>query len=279
MMSPLQGMTRAAGFLVRDPGCPWCYGVHSARDAKVDRTEVRAMPDQQSIEERPPRPGEADTVYKVEGERRLPVPEPAQAARTWECAGQRIDYTVRAAHIDVHSDTGTLIGKMFSLTYLAAEPEWAQRPVTFCFNGGPGSASVPVNVGGIGPVRVATDGTHHLASPAQLEDNPSTLLRVSVPPFAFGGRGAGPRQVRHPLHRACALGAPGDRDALRRCGRLLRCRGAGVERGFPPASAGYRLPGRAHLPAEQLREHWYVLGPLARVVRFWDARRCAQRGL
>lgn len=120
-------------------------------------------------------------VYEMDAEEgRLPVPEPACATMAWECAGERIEYVASAGHIDVRTDTGKLLGKMFALSYVAAPDARASaRPVTFCYNGGPGSASVPINVGGIGPKRVATDGLRHVAAPARMEDNPATLLRVS----------------------------------------------------------------------------------------------------
>lgn len=121
-----------------------------------------------------------DELYTVGAERRLPLPEPASAKMAWECGAERIAYTASAGHVDVRTDTGALVGKMFFLSYVADAPaDAAPRPVTFCYNGGPGSASVPVNMGGIGPKRVVTDGLNHLATPPRVEDNPSTLLRVS----------------------------------------------------------------------------------------------------
>lgn len=110
------------------------------------------------------------------------VPEPASARLVWQVGEERIDYEATAAHLDVRDDTGRLLAKMFSLSYVAlgegGVPD-AARPVTFAFNGGPGSASVPINLGGIGPVRVATDGTRHLPATAPVGDNPHTLLRQS----------------------------------------------------------------------------------------------------
>ena len=55
------------------------------------------------------------------------------------------------------------------------------RPVTFAFNGGPGSASVWLHMGLLGPklVRVPSDGEPAGAPPFPLVDNPRTLLAVS----------------------------------------------------------------------------------------------------
>lgn len=112
--------------------------------------------------------------------RELDVPEPASARLTWSADGERIDYEATAAHLDVVSDAGKLLGRMFSLSYVAVDEEGAAdptRPVTFAFNGGPGSSSVPINFGGIGPRRVATDGCGHVRADAAVEDNPHTVLR------------------------------------------------------------------------------------------------------
>ena len=112
--------------------------------------------------------------------RSLDVPEPASARLTWSAGGEKIDYTATAAHLDVVSDAGKLLGRMFSLSYVAAGPDGEAapaRPVTFAFNGGPGSSSVPINFGGLGPRRVATDGCGHVRADAAVEDNPQTILR------------------------------------------------------------------------------------------------------
>jgi carboxypeptidase C (cathepsin A) len=55
--------------------------------------------------------------------------------------------------------------------------EGKDRPVTFAFNGGPGAASVYLNLGAIGPKRVAFGAEGQSASdPAVLTDNPATWL-------------------------------------------------------------------------------------------------------
>ena len=107
------------------------------------------------------------------------VPEAASARLTWTNGARSIDYTATAAHLDVTDDAGVLFGKMFSTSYVAVDADGkadAARPVSFCYNGGPGSSSVPINLGGIGPKRVETDGCSHLHPTAAVKDNPSTLL-------------------------------------------------------------------------------------------------------
>lgn len=118
--------------------------------------------------------------YKsVPAERSTTVSEPACARLSWANGEKTIDYDATAAHLDVADDAGRLLCKMFSVSYVAVGQDGAAdpaRPVTFCYNGGPGSSSVPINMGGIGPKRVETDGTGHLRADAAVTDNPGTML-------------------------------------------------------------------------------------------------------
>ncbi len=109
------------------------------------------------------------------------VPPCASADFIWSAGGQDIAYTACAGHIEVVDDEGVLEGQMFSISYLATaiggeEVDRALRPVTFCYNGGPGSASVPINFGGIGPLRVDTRSCDFADLNPQVRDNPGTLL-------------------------------------------------------------------------------------------------------
>ena len=110
------------------------------------------------------------------------VPAGATARLSWTDGARTIEYAATAAHVAVTDDAGVLLGKMFSLAYVAVDEDGRAipgRPVTFAYNGGPGSSSVPINFGGIGPKRVPTDGMRPLRADAPLEDNPHTLLAES----------------------------------------------------------------------------------------------------
>ena len=107
---------------------------------------------------------------------------------------------------------------MFTLSYVAVDAEGqpnAARPVTFAYNGGPGSASVPINFGGIGPRRVETDGTNHLAASAQVADNPHTLLKDSDLVF-LDALGTGWSVVADDCDPTTVFSVDGDADAFAR---------------------------------------------------------------
>ena len=143
------------------------------------------------------------------------VPEPAAKRLVWRGSGisegEAIDYDARAAHLEVRSDNGTLLGHMFSLSYVADVE--GDRPVTFCYNGGPGCASVPINFGGIGPRRVETDGTNHLGHDNAVVDNPATLLRQSDLVF-LDALGTGFSMVADGANTNQIFGIDGDADAF-----------------------------------------------------------------
>jgi len=55
----------------------------------------------------------------------------------------------------------------------------AARPITFLFNGGPGSSTVWLRMGAFGPVRVVTADTRHTPAPYRTVDNDQSLLDAS----------------------------------------------------------------------------------------------------
>ncbi len=68
--------------------------------------------------------------------------------------------------------------ELFFMAYTAkAEEPNPKRPITFCFNGGPGSSSVWLHLGLLGPKRVKTSASGHSEGPpGELIDNPLSLL-------------------------------------------------------------------------------------------------------
>jgi carboxypeptidase C (cathepsin A) len=72
------------------------------------------------------------------------------------------------------------VARMFYVAYFKKGTRADDRPITFFYNGGPGSSTVWLHMGSLGPKYVATDSDEHLpAAPYKLEDNAETLLDVS----------------------------------------------------------------------------------------------------
>ncbi len=79
----------------------------------------------------------------------------------------------------IESDDGKHRADMFYVAYTlkGTADARARRPITFAFNGGPGSSSVWLHMGALGPRRVVMDEQGNpLPAPHQLEDNPQTWL-------------------------------------------------------------------------------------------------------
>lgn len=79
-------------------------------------------------------------------------PRGAQRAATWTADGHSLEYTA-AAGWTVLRKKEKPAAEIFSVSYVADEAE--ERPVTFVFNGGPGASSAYLQMGAVGPLRVA----------------------------------------------------------------------------------------------------------------------------
>jgi carboxypeptidase C (cathepsin A) len=67
--------------------------------------------------------------------------------------------------------------RMFYTAYFKKDAESGTRPVMFLYNGGPGSATMWLHMGSVGPRRVLTPDTQHkTAAPYTMVDNPYSLL-------------------------------------------------------------------------------------------------------
>ncbi len=121
-------------------------------------------------------------------------PEQQASRGTATIAGKRIDYDAYAGTIVVHlkgyddvpqnlnkeDKVGPAEASMFYAAYFKSGVPGARRPITFLFNGGPGSSSVWLHMGAFGPRRVVTaDSAHTPAAPYPLVNNEYSLLDAS----------------------------------------------------------------------------------------------------
>lgn len=117
-----------------------------------------------------------------------PAAAPAEAApyrsvteHTLVANGQTISYQAIAGDTWLRDMNGAPTASIFSFTYLRTDIQDARRPVVFVFNGGPGSASVWIHMGAIGPRRLVLDADVNPSNvpPFGLEDNPNSILDVA----------------------------------------------------------------------------------------------------
>lgn len=107
-------------------------------------------------------------------------PEVFVSERSLRLDGRTIGYTATAGETFLRDAQGTPTAAIFSIAYVADGGDTA-RPVTFIWNGGPGSSSVWLHMGAWGPRRVVTpsDASDVGAPPYPIVDNPHSLLDVT----------------------------------------------------------------------------------------------------
>jgi carboxypeptidase C (cathepsin A) len=120
------------------------------------------------------KPAPAPAADTKSADKEPPLPADAHVAQTIQLDGKPLRYTATVGTLPVYDKDGKKSGEV---VYTAYTVEGDGRAVTFAFNGGPGAASVYLNLGAIGPKRVKFgDEGDSPSDPATLLDNPGTWL-------------------------------------------------------------------------------------------------------
>ncbi len=91
--------------------------------------------------------------------------------------GKILKYTATTGRLPIKRADGKIEAEMFFVAYTLDGQEANTRPLTFAFNGGPGSATVWLHMGALGPRRVVLQPDGMMpAPPYRVEDNPYTML-------------------------------------------------------------------------------------------------------
>ena len=94
--------------------------------------------------------------------------------------GKVLKYATTAGRLPIKRGDGRIEAEMFYVAYTLDGQETAKRPLTFAFNGGPGSASIWLHMGALGPRKVVLQPDGFMPpAPYHIEDNPYTLLDKS----------------------------------------------------------------------------------------------------
>jgi carboxypeptidase C (cathepsin A) len=148
----------------------------------------------------PPRAEGAEKTDTANSARVFFRPSETHSSGSVTVGGQPIAYDAVAGTLVVHSkdwsDTDALEAEtaskddkdkkapkpeasIFYTAYFRQGAPAASRPITFLFNGGPGSSTVWLRMGAFGPVRVVTADTRHTPAPYSMVDNDQSLLDAS----------------------------------------------------------------------------------------------------
>ena len=174
-ISFLIGATLALGTVKPSPMCAQKPGEKSSEQAdKSDKSEKT---------DKGEKSGDKKEEKKEEkkAEEKKPEEKTVQTKHTIRIGGQEIKYTATAGTLLLKLEDGTPKASVFYIAYTKDEvSDTAKRPVTFTFNGGPGSASIWLHLGAFGPRRVEMgDADLLLPPPYKLVDNQYSLLDLT----------------------------------------------------------------------------------------------------
>ena len=155
-----------------------------------------------------------ETTAKQETKENNKLPEPQDRIVTTEhsltIGGKQLDYTVTTGTMILREEdekTGEKArASIFYVAYsLKTDQPREKRPITYSFNGGPGSSSVWMHLGMLGPKRVKMDAEGMpLPPPYELVDNEYTLLvntdLVFIDPVSTGYSRAVPGEKAEEFH-------------------------------------------------------------------------------
>jgi carboxypeptidase C (cathepsin A) len=171
--------------LLTTAGISPAFGADKKQEKKNSEDKAQA-----STEKKPDEPPAAAEAKKPGGEK----PEPSGKELLFDMTevppvithhqitidGKLLKYTATTGRLPIKRLDGKTEAQMFFVAYTLDGQESNRRPVTFAFNGGPGSASIWLHMGALGPKRVVLQPDGFMpAAPYRAEDNPYTLLDKS----------------------------------------------------------------------------------------------------
>jgi carboxypeptidase C (cathepsin A) len=130
------------GSLVASMGLMLGLSVH-AQDARPKRGDAAAEG--------------AETDAKKDAGVPIPAETKVESKHDWTVGSRPVHYTATAGNLLIKDDEDKANGSIFYVAYTEDGAATRARPVTFLYNGGPGSATIWLHMGSVGPVRVVTE--------------------------------------------------------------------------------------------------------------------------
>ena len=151
----------------------------ASKKDKKQSTASSTTPEKPAESGKPAEPSKTEANEATDKEEHYDVTEVPPVITHHQTAlnGKTLSYTATAGRLPIKRGDGKTEAEMFFVAYTLDGQEAERRPLTFAFNGGPGSASVWLHMGALGPKRVVLQSNGFMpAAPYRLEDNPDTLL-------------------------------------------------------------------------------------------------------
>ena len=121
--------------------------------------------------------GSAKSMPTVIAPAATPLEDRVVTLHSVKVGNTAIPYRAIAGTLLLRNKAGEPAATMFYVAYEKADVDQKKpRPVTFCFNGGPGSSSMWLHIGSIGPQRIVTSVPGQPAAEPHFGPNPYTLL-------------------------------------------------------------------------------------------------------
>lgn len=130
-------------------------------------------------QERPNRPQAQSGTPAASEPKPAPIPKETSSVTHHQLTlgGKALKYTATAGTLHIPGADEQPYGSIFFVAYTLDDAEPARRPVTFLYNGGPGSASIWLHMGSVGPIRVITASPEATgAGPYEVVPNEYSLL-------------------------------------------------------------------------------------------------------
>ncbi|MFZ0585211.1 MAG: peptidase S10 [Candidatus Sulfotelmatobacter sp.] len=152
----------------------------SAAQAAAEPAENTSKPDTSSEQKPAVPPAFSDKEKDKEEHYDMTEASPVETHHQITVDGKVLKYTASAGRLPIKRGDGRIEAEMFYVAYTLDGQDAAKRPLTFAFNGGPGSASIWLHMGALGPKRVVLQPDGFMPpAPYRMEDNPYTLLDKS----------------------------------------------------------------------------------------------------
>ncbi|MFZ0953358.1 MAG: peptidase S10 [Candidatus Sulfotelmatobacter sp.] len=152
----------------------------SAAQAAAEPAENTSKPDTSSEQKPAVPPAFSDKEKDKEEHYDMTEAPPVETHHQITVDGKVLKYTASAGRLPIKRGDGRIEAEMFYVAYTLDGQDAAKRPLTFAFNGGPGSASIWLHMGALGPKRVVLQPDGFMPpAPYRMEDNPYTLLDKS----------------------------------------------------------------------------------------------------
>jgi carboxypeptidase C (cathepsin A) len=151
----------------------------AATKAPEDKTAAPAANTPESAASQEQRPRESSGDKDKDKEERYDMTEVAPVVTHHQITvdGKLLKYSATTGRLPIKRGDGKIEAEMFFVAYTLDGQDAAKRPLTFAFNGGPGSSTIWLHMGALGPRKVVLQPEGFMPpAPYHIEDNPYTLL-------------------------------------------------------------------------------------------------------